>query len=200
MKKLILIRHGQTRENTKGKLHGSEDSELLTEAGIEQMKKTAERLSEFSPGKIYASKKARAVQSGELIARELGIPLETIEGMEERNWGEFSGKWWRDVEKLLNRMSLDARFDYVPPGGESWRQFEMRLIGAIRTLLQQNKKEIVVIIAHGGAIRALMPFLLNAPKEESFKYDPDNASLTIFDRDSNGTLRQVAINDTSHLQ
>lgn len=198
LKKLILIRHGETSKNAKGKLHGSEDSELLTEAGIEQMKKTAQRLKEFSPGKIYASKKARAVHSGELIARELRIPLETVEGMEERNWGEFSGRWWRDVEKLLNRMSLEDRFGYVPPGGESWQQFEMRLTSAVRTLLEQNENEAVVIVAHGGAIRAFMPFLLNAPKEESFKYDPDNASLTIFDRD-NGALKVIVINDISHL-
>mgnify|MGYP001597684081 CR=1 FL=1 len=50
----------------------------------------------------------------------------------------------------------------------------------------------------GGAIRALMPFLLGVPKEESYAYDPDNASLTIFDFDEN-RFTQVAINDTSHV-
>jgi broad specificity phosphatase PhoE len=39
----------------------------------------------------------------------------------------------------------------------------------------------LVIITHGGVIRALMPYLLGVPKEESFKYDPPNASITIFE-------------------
>jgi len=43
-----------------------------------------------------------------------------------------------------------------------------------------------------------MPFLLDVSKEESFSYDPDNASMTIFDFDGNAFIK-VVVNDTSHL-
>ena len=55
------------------------------------------------------------------------------------------------------------------------------------------------MVTHGGAIRALLPFLLDVPKEESFKYDPENASITIFDYSDNN-FTKVMINDASHLK
>lgn len=55
-----------------------------------------------------------------------------------------------------------------------------------------------MVVSHGGAIRALMPHLLGVPKEESFKYDPDNASLAIFEYDGDNFIKKT-VNDTSHL-
>lgn len=198
MSELILIRHGETAKNVEGVLHGAADTERLTENGVGQIKKTAEKLEEFSPVKIYMSDESRAKQSGELLADQLGIPCEQISGLHERNWGEFSGKPWAEVQRVLGPMSLEERYTYVPPGGESWQQFESRLIGAISSILEAHKGETVAVVSHGGSIRALMPYLLGAPKEESFKYDLANASLTVFKND-NGVLTSVSVNDTSHL-
>ncbi|MBU4016402.1 histidine phosphatase family protein, partial [Patescibacteria group bacterium] len=56
----------------------------------------------------------------------------------------------------------------------------------------------VVVVTHGGAIKALIPLLLKVSKEESFKHVPGNASLTIFDFDDKG-FHQITVNDASHL-
>ena len=56
----------------------------------------------------------------------------------------------------------------------------------------------VAIFTHGGALRGLMPILENAPKESSFQYNFNNASVTIFDYDD-GKYTEIAVNDTSHL-
>jgi broad specificity phosphatase PhoE len=106
--------------------------------------------------------------------------------MGERNWGVFTGKPWSEVEKILQPMTLEERYQYIPQGGESWKIFEKRLIKTIQKITQDNHGKTIVIVTHGGAIRALMPFLLSVRREESFKYDPDNASLTIFDFDEKG--------------
>jgi broad specificity phosphatase PhoE len=39
----------------------------------------------------------------------------------------------------------------------------------------------VAVVTHGGALRALMPIIKNQPKETSFNYDFENASLTKFE-------------------
>jgi YD repeat-containing protein len=44
-----------------------------------------------------------------------------------------------------------------------------------------------------------MPTLLGVSKEESYKYDPDNASISVFDFDGN-KFTKVVYNDTSHLK
>jgi broad specificity phosphatase PhoE len=199
MSELILIRHGETGKNAEGVLHGVGDAEKLTEKGVAQINQTAEKLTEFSPVKVYTSDEPRAIQSGELLASKLGIASEPVQGLHERNWGEFSGKPWAEVQKILGPMSLEERYAYVPPGGESWQQFEARLIGAVSALMEAHKDETIAVVSHGGSIRALMPYLLGVPKEESFKYDPDNASLTVFKK-TDSALTAVTINDTLHLK
>lgn len=198
MGKLILIRHGETNKNINNILHASGDPEALNDKGIEQIKLTTDELIIHSPSKIYSSKERRALESVKIISDILKIPFEEVEGMEERNWGIFTGKPWEEVKKVLDPMTLDERFTYVPQSGESWKTFETRLIGAIKKITIENLGKTVVVVTHGGAIRALMPFMLGVSKEESFKYDPDNASLTIFDFDKNG-FKKVFVNDTSHL-
>lgn len=197
MEKLILIRHGETDKNLNKSLHGADDPETLNENGRSQIEKIASRLKDFSPKRIYTSKEKRALESAKIISRQLEIPLEEIEGMQERNWGEFTGKPWEEVKRVLDPMTLEERYDYIPQGGESWRTFETRLINAIQKIVDSNTGT-VVVVTHGGAIRALMPHLLNVPKEESFKYDPDNASITMFEVRGEG-FRKMIVNDTSHL-
>jgi probable phosphoglycerate mutase len=199
MEKLILVRHGETAKNIEGKLHATEDAERLTEVGIAQIAQTAQRLKDYAPAKVYASIEARAIQSGEIIARALGVACESIEGLHERDWGTFSGKPWSEVQKILSSMNLEERYEYTPPGGESWKQFEGRLIHAINMLMGAHPNQNIIVVSHGGAIRALMPYFLRLPREESFNHNPDNASITVF-RKSDGIFTPELMNDTNHLR
>lgn len=199
MTKLVLIRHGETDKNIKNSLHASDDPESLNVTGIKQITVTANKLSTLSPSKIYSSKERRALESAKIISDIVKIPAEEIDGIQERKWGVFTGKPWGEVKKVLDPMSLDERYNYVPQDGESWKTFETRLIEAIKKILEDNPGKTVVVVTHGGAIRALMPFLLGVSKDESFKHDPDNASLTIFDY-GGGIYTQISVNDTSHLK
>lgn len=199
MGKLILVRHGETNKNIGNSLHGPQDSESLNTKGISQILATAKRLSTFLPDKMYSSKEKRALESSKIISEKLKIHFEEINDLQERNWGIFTGKPWDEVSKVLNPMSLEERYNYVPENGESWKTFETRLIKAISTITNTNSDKTIVVVTHGGAIRALMPFLLGVPKEESFKYDPSNASLTVFDFDGD-KFTKVVTDDTSHLK
>ena len=196
---LILIRHGETETNIRGELHSDKDIKTLTKTGIAQVEKTAKKLQEHNPFVIYSSNEKRAVESAEIIAKACKLPLQQIDGLQERNWGEFSGKTWPEVAKVLDKMSLEERYNYVPPKGESWKTFYERIKNAIDTVIQKNEGETIVIVTHGGAIRIIMPYLLDRPKEESFKHDPANASITIFEH-IDGEFKRILADDTSHLK
>lgn len=197
MGQLILLRHGETDKNLNKSLHAANDVETLNLTGREQIEATGDRLKELSPSKIYSSTEKRALESAQILARRLGIPMEEIDGMQEWNLGVFAGKASDEVRKVLSSMTFRQRYDYVPEEGESWKVFEARLIAAVQKIVEKNKDKTVVVVTHGGVIRALMPFLLNI-KEESYKDIPGNASLTIFDFDDKG-FHRVAVNDASHL-
>lgn len=199
MKKLlVLVRHGETDTNKRGKLHSVNDEQELNSVGQNQVTKTAARLVEYKPLTVFSSTELRAVQSAKIISQATGTMAHTASGLEERNWGDYSGKSWPEIQVVLDKLTLDERYDFVPPNGESWREFDSRLQETLTKLLTTCTTPTLVVVTHGGAIRALMPFLLGVAKEESFKHDPANASVTIFTLED-GKFSAQAINDTSHL-
>ena len=198
MGKIILIRYGQTEVSKISKMHFTNDDSLLNTTGVDQITKTAQILKAYSPFKVFASSEKRAIQSGEIISNLLKIPFETVSGMEERNWGSFSGRPWIEIETILKTMSLEDRFSYKPPSGESWQEFEARLIKSLDNIITQHPTETIVVVSHAGAIRALMPYCLGVEKQESFNYNLDNASITVFNYQGKNFSTEI-INDTSHL-
>jgi broad specificity phosphatase PhoE len=141
MEKIILVRHGQTNTNVRGVMHAVKDEEVLNEEGKRQMAKVAEDLEYLKPTKIYTSNEKRTKESGDIIAKKFGIPLETLEDIGERNWGDFVGQPWSEVEKILKPMSIEQRYLYTPPNGESWKTFETRLIQAINKIIKENPNQ-----------------------------------------------------------
>lgn len=180
MAKIFLIRHGETDVNKSGLTHKTNDDTGLTETGKEQIGLVAETLKQNLVSKIVSSDENRAVLSSEIVANELGLKLQVSANLKERNWGDLEGKPWSEIKLILDNLSLEERYNYLPPNGESWKQFEERIYGEIDSLVNKYPEENIAVFTHGGVIRALITRLLNEPKQESFKYDPPNASITIF--------------------
>lgn len=199
MKKLVLVRHGQTPKNVSGLLHGLSDESLLDKVGKAQMRQAGQKIvKEFWPFGLFHSQEARARQSARIIAEISGVTAIEVNGLEERDWGEFEGRPWSEVRRILDKLDLEARYVYRPPSGETWQEFEQRTVEALTVKLRESEDKNVVLVTHGGVIRALMPFLLDVSREESFKYSPRNASLTIFEY-KDGCFSPILIDDASHL-
>jgi broad specificity phosphatase PhoE len=200
MTRIILVRHGETQTNTKGKIHKYSDTEELTPNGIKQIEKTSEAINKEQPNIIFCSQEKRARQSARIISSKLNIPLIEVPCLEERNWGDYAGLSFQEIKQKagMDSMSFDQRFNFVPPNGESWKETEERLLKALNKIVSENKGKTIVLVTHGGPIRIYMPTLLNVSKEESYKYDPDNASISIFDY-KNGKFSKITYNDISHL-
>ena len=195
---LIFVRHGETEVNTEKKLHKDNDPNELNNVGKEQIQEAGEKIKSYKPDVIYSSKEKRALQSAEIISMICGVEFKIVDGLQERNWGDLSGSTWLEIQVVLDKMTFDERFNYIPPNGESWKKFDARLRSKLVEIVKNHKGRTVVIVTHGGAIRALIPYLLDVSKEESFKYDPNNASLSIFEHDGNKFFKKT-VNDTSHL-
>jgi probable phosphoglycerate mutase len=195
---LILVRHGETETNVKGHLHSDKDSQTLNKVGKEQVEKTAERLLDFEPSVLYSSKEDRAIESAKIIGKICDLEVRRLDGMQERNWGDYSGKPFSEVAKVLGKLSLEERYTYIPSNGESWKESYERMNEALNGVLEENKGGTIIIVTHGGTIRILMPYLLNRSKEETFKHDPRNSSITVFEY-LDGEFKEVVSDDISHL-
>ena len=196
--RLIFIRHGETEVNIQGKIHFTGDDTGLTAKGIEQIKHTLSVLRRNKAEKVYCSPEKRAEQSAKIITNALRLPLEILKELRERNWGKWEGRHWSGVKEKLDKMGLNERYSFVPPRGESWKQMEERLKNDLKTITS-GKEKCVCIVTHAGALRGLMPILMNEELSISLKYDFDNGSVTIFDYE-NGKFKEIIVNDISHCK
>lgn len=91
--RIALIRHGQTDWNARGLLQGTSDIPL-NEAGRRQAMQAAARIAGQGYERVVSSPLGRAVETAQIIARELGLPteIETIPDLIERHYGDGEGK------------------------------------------------------------------------------------------------------------
>ncbi|KAK3023975.1 hypothetical protein RJ639_042865 [Escallonia herrerae] len=156
---IIVIRHGETPWNADGRIQGHLDVEL-NDMGKQQAAAVAERLSrepKFSI--VYSSDLKRAAQTAEMIANSCG-GLEVIKdpGLRERHLGDLQGLVSSEVAKV-NPKAYQAyvsqrRDQEIPGGGESLDQLYERCTSSLQRIGNKHKGERVVVVTHGGVIRA----------------------------------------------
>lgn len=195
--KILFIRHGETDLNAAGVLHKARDPEGLNENGRKQASALGVACMRAGVEVIYTSPEKRAVETAEAIGAIIGLQPLTIEGFRERNFGVWSGRPWSEIKPILDKMEWQERYTFRPPGGESWRDAELRLTQALDRIVRSQNSD-VAIITHMGVIRIMMPVLKGEHQETSYKYDFANGSITTFDF-ANGKFRALSENDTSHL-
>ncbi|KAI3887318.1 hypothetical protein MKW92_050761 [Papaver armeniacum] len=157
---IVLVRHGETTWNNAGRIQGSLESEL-NEAGWKQADAIAARLGkELKPAAIYSSDLKRAKNTAEMIAKTCHIP-EVIEvpDLKERHVGSLQGYYWSEIqekepEAYLAFFSSDKDLE-IPGGGESFNQLCERSVSALEEIASKHKGERVIIVTHGGILRAI---------------------------------------------
>jgi len=198
---LYLVRHGETDANVSGVWQGSTDSPLNAR-GQTQARALARRIAreQLPISLIYSSPLRRARQTAEFIAEALdAFPIVLDSGLAEYHLGEWEGLTYeqlKDEKHLWDRMAEDP--DFMPPGGESPRQFATRLLNSIQTIVDQNAGETVAVVGHGGALATALSMILDQNGAAWRQYQMLNASLSklVFDPDP----RLEFFSDISHLQ
>jgi broad specificity phosphatase PhoE len=195
--KLLLVRHAETDINLQEITHKSNDKAQLTQNGRNQAEALIGIFRNYSIERIYSSPEARAIETAEIVASGINKPIEVIVGLAERNWGQWGGKNWEEIENNLKKMTIEERYNFIPPSGESWKEMDDRLKKVIDRLVN-GPEENVAIITHEGTLRALITLLNKAPKASSLSLHFNNASITMFEN-TNSKFTQQTINDISHL-
>lgn len=156
--KIFLIRHGETTGDLEDRYGGSYDDHL-TELGRQQLQKTANTLVGKDIEVILSSPLIRAKESAEIISFRIDAPVQVKDGLQERHYGVLGGltksealeKYPEVVEAHKNPMNTD-------PGGESYEDFQKRVIDAFKVLTTQDYKTIAVV-SHGGPIKQILAYL-----------------------------------------
>lgn len=188
MRKLYLIRHGQTLFNQMGKRQGWCDSPL-TKLGVEQalMAKTYFENNNIKFDKAYCSTLERTSDTLELIT---DIKYERLKNLKEWNFGIFEGQ----DEKLQAQRREGAIFyeDYwVQFGGEDEKDLAKRMDDAIKYMIA-NGGDNILAVSHAGSIWAyLLSKLKNRRYAISMNLKFGNCAIFVYEISEEGEIKLI---------
>lgn len=152
---ILLARHGETDWNAVGRWQGHTDR-ALTERGRRQAVELAERLANNAIDAVYSSDLLRAVETAEPVAQRLGLPLQTLPELREVDVGTWAGLTRDEVaERFPDGFRRWSEWQTGWEDGETYDEMGERVVGAILRLAGEHPGERILVVSHGGAIRAL---------------------------------------------
>lgn len=179
MKKLYLLRHGQTEFNVKKLVQGRCDSPL-TDLGRKQAGMAAAWLKGHGvvPDKVVSSPLDRAMDTAQLVATELlgaDADVEPCEGIIERCYGTFE----EGPHDALPTDVWDPGEDLIPFGGEGSQALQERMVDTLTNIMGADGIETLLAVSHGSASRQF----IKAAAPEGFKLPAKlpNCAIMVFD-------------------
>jgi probable phosphomutase (TIGR03848 family) len=151
----VLVRHGLT-PTTGRVLPGRAGGLHLSDAGREQAEAAAARIAALDRVEaVYASPLARARETAAPIAGRLGLAVRVERGLQECDYGRWTGAELKNLSKLPEWRAVQAwpsgfRF----PGGESLKEMQARVVETIWGLHERHPGATVVAVSHADPIKA----------------------------------------------
>jgi glucosyl-3-phosphoglycerate phosphatase len=168
--RLLLVRHGQSEWNAARRLQGQADI-ALSDLGRDQVRRLAPVIAAIGPDRAITSDLARAAETAAILGGAVHNPA-----LREVNVGDWTGA---EIATLLAEQPANYHGwragTYASPGGELWADFRARVAAVIAAEAATPCANLLVV-CHGGVIRALIEHLLGLPPRQIIPVGP--ATLT----------------------
>jgi broad specificity phosphatase PhoE len=178
LRRIVLLRHGDTVGNSRERYHGSGDV-ALSDEGRAQMRAAGRRLATEVFEVVAASPLRRAWQSAALLAG--GSPVLLVPEFREIDFGRWEGLTAQEIEAqdpVLYRAWRENAADFEFPGGERRAAFRARVVKGLDALARTGAEN-AFVVAHRGVIRAIGEHLLGTPLANP----PELGEIVSFTRD-----------------
>ena len=171
VRRLVLLRHGQTQSNADSRMQGQLDTDL-TDLGRAQALAAAEVLAKRQPLLIVSSDLRRAYDTAVILAERSGLPVNVDVRLRETHLGDWQGMTHQEVDAVSPGARLAWRDDatWAPHGGESRIDVADRSVPLVADVYRNQPEwgaddcdRPVVLVAHGGLVAALTAALLDLP-------------------------------------
>jgi len=198
---ITLVRHGETKWNTLGKFQGCQDTNLSNK-GILQAQYLNKRFAN-NFDYIYTSPLKRARQTAEIISQSSDTAFMVELGLREINFGEWEGLTIKEIEANFPEKFIEWRNDEVNGpmcGGDlSIKKASIRAKKAILKIAKEHPGNNIIIVAHGGIIKAGLIGIFDLKMTMYHKIILGNTSVCKIIFDDKLSPKIITLNDTSHL-
>jgi len=199
--RLFLVRHGATVLSAEDRFAGATDVEL-SEEGIFQARRLAERLADDSITAVYCSPLKRTVHTATILAKPHGLNPLLRDGLREIDHGHWEGMTRNEVESRFAEEYAaweEDPYTFAPQGGENGVSIIARALPVIREIVVQHQGENVLIVSHKATIRLLISSVLGFDgRGYRDRLDQSPACLNVLDFKDVVHARLMLFNDVSH--
>lgn len=189
MTRLALIRHGPTDWNAEKRLQGRADQPLSAEG--ETQVRTWRLPGELRGFHWLSSPLIRARRTAEL----LGVEAEVESAVIELDFGDWEGRRLAEIRAAdpQGTAANEVRgLDFRPPGGESPRDVQDRLIPVLDRLGRAGRD--TGIVTHKGVIRAILSLATGWPMTDKPPVKLSWDCVHLFELAPDGTPRPDRLN------
>lgn len=199
MTEVYLIRHAVNDFVDKGRLAGRLPGVHLNDYGNAQAQALGARLASVSLQAVYSSPLERTLETAQAVAaHHPGLHVQVLEGVNELQLGA-----WEGAElKTVSRRKMWGMVQFNPsravfPGGETFRQAQMRAVDAIESVARQHPRATVAVVSHSDIIRLVLAHYLGVHLDTFQRLVISPASISVVQLNH---LRPMVVqmNDTSH--
>lgn len=163
-----FLRHGVTDHNQARLVMGQRDIPL-NQRGRDQARRAARLLVGIGITAIFTSPLGRARETAEIVGARLGLEVQPVDALKERNWGVLEGHGHWEKPWLM-----------TPEGAETLEAFSARVIGGLAGL--ESLPAPLLVVGHSGICRVLRRYLevddgeRPVPHGIPLRYDPQGGA------------------------
>ncbi|MFA6459105.1 MAG: 2,3-bisphosphoglycerate-dependent phosphoglycerate mutase [Candidatus Paceibacterota bacterium] len=199
--KLVIVRHHESEWNKLGKWTGLTDVHL-TPHGHAKSEEMGSLIKEICFDQAFTSKQVRSIETLSSMLKncmaDQHLPTEQAAALNERDYGDYTGKNKWDMQTLLGKEEFDKlrrEWDHPVPNGETLKMVYERAVPfyleKILPLLVAGKN--VLIVSHGNTIRALMKYIENIADKDMVHVEMLFGAVLIYDLDKEGRMLRKEI-------
>lgn len=178
--KIFFLRHGNTTWTEKGIYYGAGDIEM-NEEGRNQIQLAASGLAQKKIDLIISSPLQRCMESAAIVNKKIAREIIQVPELQEMNFGIFEGLTYEEITARFPEEYgkwVKEWIDYPIPSGESLQQTHDRAVKALEEIKQSHCGKTLLVVSHGGVIRAALAHYLTGSLENYWKFSVSPASIT----------------------
>ncbi|MEQ1486874.1 MAG: alpha-ribazole phosphatase [Methylotenera sp.] len=179
--KITLVRH--TSLNVAPHIcYGQSDVAVSTNFDVERLQLQS-KLASYAFDAIYTSPLQRCHLLAQALCSDasLGFSDSDIQSdarLKELHFGDWEMQPWDAIPRDVFDIWANDYAHLAPPNGETFSQLHARAKGFVADVSSHSQGKHILVITHGGLIRALIAEVLQMPLKRLFRISIDHASIT----------------------
>lgn len=179
--KITLVRH-TSLDIASSICYGQSDVDVSAKFD-EELILLRKKLAEFEFDAIYTSPLQRCHKLAHALCLDANLGLATHDiqrdaRLKELHFGDWELSTWDAIPRATFDEWANDYANLAPPNGETFTQLHARAKSFVEDVSSHSQDKHILVITHGGFIRALIAEVLQMPLKRLFRMSIDYASVT----------------------